>query len=216
MRHLKRHAVPKSWPVTRKGTTFVVRANSNPEKGLPILILLRDLLKVAENRKEVKRALIFKNIQVNGKYAEDEKNTVVLFDVVKIIPFKKNYRMELNEKGKFKVEEISEKDSGQKIAKVVGKKVLKGKISQINLLDGRNFISDIKCSTGDSVLVNFKDKKIEKCIPLKEKAKVIVFAGKHSGKTGEIEEMNKDKKMALINSGNEKINVLLNQLMAIE
>jgi small subunit ribosomal protein S4e len=216
MRHLKRHAVPKSWPVTRKGTKFVVKANSNPEKGLPILVLLRDLLKVAQNRKEVKKALIDKNILINGKYAEDEKNTIVLFDIITLIPSKKNYRLDINEKGKFTLEEISEKDSWKKVSKVIGKKVLKNKKSQINLIDGRNFISDIKCSLGDSVLVNFKDKKIEKCIPLNEKARVIVFAGKHSGKKGEIESINKEQKMASIISEDKKINTLLKQLMVIE
>ena len=51
-RHLKRQATPKNWPVPRKGTTFIVTPNS---KGLPVLILLRDLLKIAKDRSEVKR-----------------------------------------------------------------------------------------------------------------------------------------------------------------
>ena len=52
--HLKRQNTPKSWPIHRKGTKYIVRPQFNPRKGVPILILLRDMLKVAKNRKEVK------------------------------------------------------------------------------------------------------------------------------------------------------------------
>ena len=88
---------------------------------------------------------------------------------------------------------------------------------QLNLNDGGNFLTDSKlsCATNDSVIINFKDKKIEKCLPLKEKANVIVFAGKHSGKIGQIEEI-KERKIAIINCNKNKINVLIKQLMVIE
>jgi ribosomal protein S4E len=93
---------------------------------------------------------------------------------------------------------------------------LKGKKIQLNLIDGRNFISDLECNVGDSVLIKFNDKKIEKCLPLKEKAKVIIFAGKHTGKTGEIEKIKAERKMASVISDQGKINVLLRQLMVTE
>ena len=60
--HLKRQKVPKSWPITRKGTKYLVRPNSDIHSGIPILIILRDMLKIAQNRREVKRAIHEKNI----------------------------------------------------------------------------------------------------------------------------------------------------------
>ncbi len=216
MKHLKRYAVPKSWPVPRKGTTFVVRPKSNIEKGLPILIVLRDVLKIAQNRKEAKKAINSKDVLLNGKIIKDEKNPAVLFDVITIVPANKNYKISLKENGKFGVEEISEKDSGKKVAKIIDKKILKGKKVQINLNDGRNFISDIKCNIGDSLLIDLKNRKIEKCISLKEKAKVLVFAGKHTGKIGEIEKLKLERKMASVNTSQEKINVLIKQFMVVE
>ena len=215
MKHLKRHSVPKTWSVPRKGKTFVVRPKSNLKNGIPMLIVLRDLLKIAQNRKEAKNALHNKNILLNGKYVKDVKNSAILFDVVTNIPAKKNYRIDMTENGKFKLNEIKESEAGMKISKIIDKKMLKDKKIQLNLSDGRNFVSELKCSTGDSALVNFTDKKIEKCIPLREKAPVIIFAGKHAGKKGEIEKINPQMKMASINSGSEKINVLLKQLMVI-
>ncbi|SRR3989344_2374361 len=216
MTHLKRQNAPKSWPIPRKGTTFVVRPNFGFSKGIPLLIILRDMLKIAENKKEVKKAIYMKNIIINGRTARDEKEGIFLFDTLNIIPTKKHYRIILSQKGKFDLEEIKEHESDYKISKIIGKKILKGKEVQLNLSDGRNFLSDIKCKVNDSILINLKNKKIEKCLALRENANVFVFAGKHSGAKGKIEKIDLEKKIASINKGNENINVLIKQFMVIE
>ena len=215
MAHLKRHKVPKNWPISRKGTKYVVRPNFNVEKGIPILIILRDILKVAQIRKEVKKVIRSKHILLNNKIVRDEKNNALLFDTIEIIPFKKYYRVELSDKGKFKVQEIKQSEVDKKISKVVDKKILKGKKTQLNLSDGRNFISDIKCNVNDSVLIDFKKNKIEKCLSLKEGAKVMVFAGKHSGETGTIKSIKPRRKMAGLSVDEKEINVLIKQLMVV-
>ncbi len=216
MKHMKRHAVPKNWPVPRKGTTFVVSPNFGDEKGMPILVILRDVLKIAKTRKEVKKALFSKNILINGKPVKDEKNPAMLLDSITIIPSKKSYRIELTSNGKFTLSEIKENESESKTAKIIGKKILKGKKVQINLNDGKNFLYDKTCKVGDSVLVDLKNKKIQKCLPLKEKSNVLVFAGKHAGTKGELEKIDKKTKIASINKEDGKVNVLIKQLMAVE
>ncbi|MBU1129412.1 MAG: hypothetical protein KJ949_02150 [Nanoarchaeota archaeon] len=214
--HLKRQKAPKNWPTKRKGTTFLVRPNFNPEKGIPILILLRDILEISKNRKEVKKAIHLQAILLNNKKIVDEKNSACLFDVLTIVPAKKSYRVSLSEKGKFIAEEIKESDSKQKIAKIIDKKILKGKKVQLNLSDGKNFISDLKCSVNDSVLIDFSKKKIEKCLPFQEKKKAFVFAGKHSGNQGQINKIDSKSKMAELTVGKKLVNVLIKQLMVIE
>lgn len=216
MSHLKRQKVPKNWPIARKGTAFVVKPISNLRTGLPLLIVLRDMLKVAQNRREVKRALHEKNILLNGKAVREDKESVTLLDVVTIVPAKKNYILKMKDNGKFIVKEIPEKEAGKKATKVIGKKILKGRKVQLNLSDGRNILTEEKCKVNDSVVVNFEKKKIEKCLPLKEKAKIIVFAGKHAGKEGIIEKLDLEKKMASVKSEKDKINVLIKQLMVVE
>ena len=57
--HLKRQEVPKSWPVYRKGTKYVVKPGSALETGVPLLLVLRDMLHIAQNRKEAKRAISY-------------------------------------------------------------------------------------------------------------------------------------------------------------
>ena len=216
MTHLKRQKAPKRWPIPRKGTKYVVRPNFNPQKGVPILIILRDMLKITQNRKEVKRVLYEKKILLNNKLVRDDKNSVLLFDTISIIPSKKYYRITLSKIGKYSLEEIKENELNNKITKVIGKKILKGKKVQLNLRGGSNFISEIKCNIGDSVILNFKDKKIEKCLPLKEKSKVFVFNGKHAGKIGIVRKLKSERKMAGITVGDKEVNVLIKQLMVVE
>ena len=183
---------------------------------MPILVILRDILKVAQNRKEVKRALHLKQILLNGNVVLDEKNSATLFDVITIIPSKKQYRIELTEKGKMKLNEIKETEANKKVAKIINKKILKGKKTQINLSDGRNFISDVKGKVNDSILINLKEKKIEKCLPLEEKKNILVFSGKHAGEKGITNKIDKENKSAEVVIEGKKVNILTKQLMVIE
>jgi len=214
--HLKRQKAPKNWPIYRKGTKYVARPRSDLGNGTSLLIVLRDMLKIVQNKKEAKRAIHFKHILLNNRPARDEKESILLFDVIKIVPEKKSYILNLTEKGKITVSEIKETESVRKVSKIVNKKIIKGGKIQVNLSDGRNFISDMKCNTNDSVLVNFEEKKIEKLIPLREGAEVIVFAGKHAGKKGTIKKIDLEKKMADIKSKEKNINVLTKQIMTIK
>jgi len=211
--HLKRQKVPKNWPIKRKGTAYIVRPNANILNGIPILVALRDILKLAQNRKEVKKAIHSKNLLLNGFPVRDEKNSITLFDTLTLVPSNESYRLSLSEKGKFQIEKINAGEETHKIAKVINKKMLKGKKVQLNLSDGRNFLSDIKCNVNDSVLIDLKKKKIEKCLPLKEKGEVLVFAGKHAGKKANINKIDQVKKMSELTFENKKINVLIKQLI---
>jgi small subunit ribosomal protein S4e len=214
--HLKRQKVPKSWPTPRKGTTFVVGARFNPEGGIPLLIILRDLLKVAQNRREVKRALYAKHILLNNKIAKEERNPALLFDTVTIIPSGKTYRIEISSNGKFEAVEIKKSEAGKKISKITNKRIIKGKKTQLNLLDGRNILSDIKCKVNDSVVLDFETGKIEKCVPLKENAQVTIFGGKHSGEKGTIRELIPERKLAKVEIGGDVKEILIKQMIATE
>jgi len=209
--HLKRQKVPKNWPITRKATKYVVRPNSDINTGLPILIILRNVLKIAQNRREVKKAIHQGNVLLNNRKVRDEKNVAKLFDVITLVPSKKNYQMTLSDKGKFKFEEV--KEINTKIVKIINKKVLKGKKIQLNLSDGKNVLSDIKCNTGDSVIINSKENKIEKVIPMQEKNKALVIAGNHAGKKGIINKIIKERKMVELKTDDKVVNALIKHII---
>lgn len=206
--HLKRKASPKIWPVHKKGTKYIVVPN---EKGLPLLVAIRDMLKVAQDKKEAKKIIHESQVHVNGNVVKDEKYALKLFDVLKLQ--NKNYRLTFLNK-KYSLHEIPEKESKTKIVKIIGKKIMRGKKMQANLSDGRNYILTKECKTGDSALVNLAEKKIEHFIPLKEKSKVFVSSGKHIGKTGTVEKIHNN--LAEIKTDSEKINVNLESLIALE
>ena len=216
MGYLKRQEVPRSWPIPRKGTAYVVKPLSELSNSIPLLIVLRNLLNMAQNRREVKRSLHEKQILLNTRKINDDKASLHLFDTLSIIPLKKSYRVELSKTGKFEINEIKENESTHKIAKIIDKRTLNGKKTQLNLSDGRNFLSDIKCNVNDSVLINLKDKKVEKCLSLKENSKALVISGKHAGEMGTIKNIDKEKKMAKLENKGTEVNVLIKQLIVIE
>lgn len=213
--HLKRQEVPKSWPTYRKGTKYVIRPFSAQGAGVPLLLVLRDMLKLASNRKEAKRAIFLKQILVNVRVPRDEKKPVLLFDTVSVVPSGKSYRLDFTEKGKFTLVEIKPSEANKKTAKIVDKKVLKGKKIQLNLSDGRNLISEIDCGVNDSILIDFKEKGAEKCLPLKTNSRAVVFLGKHVGKRGEIKNIDLQKKNVELEAGNERLNVLIKQIIVV-
>ncbi len=216
MSHLKRQEFPKKWPIGRKGSVYIVKPKFSVNEGVPILIILRDMINLAQNRREVKRIVHLRQVLVNNKAVKDEKSNLLLFDVLNITPLKKCYRLELSDKGKFYLKEIGEKEKDKKIAKVIDKRILKGKKRQVNLSDGRNFLSDIECNLNDSVVINLKEGRIEKRLPLEEKSKVMFFAGKHAGECGEVIGLNIKEKTAKIKVDEQEINILINQLMVVE
>ena len=58
--HLKRLAMPRSWPLPRKTSVWVQKPDPcghSIEKCMPMGIILRDIIGVAHNRREAKKIL---------------------------------------------------------------------------------------------------------------------------------------------------------------
>ncbi len=207
--HKTRNEISNLWPVARKGTRFVVTAIHNKGIGIPILIVLREIMKAGKTRSEVKRIICQEKVKINGKLIKDEKYPLVLFDILELEG--KKYKVIIKNK-KFSLEETK---AEEKVSKVIGKKILKDGKVQINLNDGRNFLSKEKINTGDSVVYNFVDKKIENILSLKDNSNIIVIGGSHIGEEGKIEKINEKDSRAEVKLGKEKLNLDLAMLMAI-
>jgi len=83
-RHQKRLAVPNSWPVERKTNTFTVKAGAGPhgEAGVPLVVLLRDVLGYVDSTKEARYALNNDSVLVNGDAISDEQRPIGMFDIL--------------------------------------------------------------------------------------------------------------------------------------
>ena len=185
--HIKKSEMNKAWPIPRKGRgkRFVAVPSHATSKGISLLFLLRDVLKIARTRKEAKYMTLNGMVKVNNIVRTDENFPVQVFDSVSLEKAKLNYRLEIKNR-KFALQEISAKDAETKIVKIVGKKVLGKNNMQMNLDDGQNILTKEKFSVGDSVVLNSKEKKVVGVLPLKEGAKIEIIAGKHAGEKGKL------------------------------
>jgi len=186
--HLKRSKVPKNWPIARKGTKYITVANHASTIGIPLLVVLRDLIKIVRTKKEAKYVLNNNEIKVNNKVRKNEKFPIQVFDIVQIGKLKKNYKLDIVNK-KLKIVEVPEKEANEKIVKIVGKKILGKDLIQMNLQDGQNFLLKENFNVKDSALVNTKENKVKKILSLKKGAKIEVISGKHAGEKGDLKEI---------------------------
>lgn len=185
MAHIKKSNMPKTWPIRKKGSRFVSKPTHSLSKGISLLFVLRDMLGIAKSRKEARYMTLNGLVKVNHVIRKDEDFPVQILDTINFEESKKNYRLEIVNK-KFSLKEISEEESKTKIVKIIGKKILKSGNIQMNLDDGGNILTKEDFSVGDSIILNTKDSKIEKVLPLKEGSNVEIILGKHAGKKGKL------------------------------
>ncbi|MBI5148391.1 30S ribosomal protein S4e [Candidatus Pacearchaeota archaeon] len=219
MDYLKRLAMPKSWPLPRKKGIgkYITKPKASLERSVTLLVILRDILKIAKIRKEIKKIVHEGEILVNSKKASNERLPVQIFDTIGIPKIKKFYRLNLSKSGRLIVEEINETESHKKICKIVGKNTLKKKKLQLNLNDGRNFFSN-EGHVNDSVVIDLKQNKIIKILHLKEKANVRIINGKMTGTEGIISKIQGEGKKRIIQiiSGKRTIKSTPENMLVIE
>ncbi len=204
--HLKRQLASTKLPIPRKGTKFVVRALSDIENSVPVLIAIRDMLKLARTTKEVKKMLNDNLIKLNGRVVKNYREGIRLFNIFEA---GKSYVLTLLPTGRFFLEESKDK---KRLCKVINKIVLKNGRIQLNLHDGSNIITNDKISVGDSVYLDFEGKLL-KYLTMEKGKDIFVFSGKYIGLKGKIESMEKNK--LEINLENEKKTVLSKQQVAV-
>lgn len=183
--HIKRLAIPKSWPIPKKAHIYATKQRPGAHSvatSLPATIVLRDMLKLCDTAREAKKIVAHRDLVVNGRVVRDAKIPVGLMDVVSVPKTGKNYRAVLSDKGKIAFVEITEQDAKWVLARVEGKTRVPGGKLQLNLSGGRNILIPAnRYSTGDTVKVNLADNEIVGEYALGKGAVVLVISGSHSG-----------------------------------
>ncbi|SEN05989.1 small subunit ribosomal protein S4e [Halorientalis persicus] len=207
-KHQKRLSVPKSWPVERKTETFTVKADAGPhgEAGVPLLIVLRDVLEYADSRKEARYALNQDNVLINGKAVSDEERPVGMFDILAFTEREEYYRVFPGKGGRLALTPIDEESAGSKLGKIVNKQHIPGGEVQLTLHDGQTLTVDEDSEYGgnDSIVVANDDDEIVAHFPYQEGELVTAVAGAHAGDIGRIEEIQ-------ITPGSSENNVIVEQ-----
>ncbi|NLV10111.1 30S ribosomal protein S4e [Halomicrobium mukohataei] len=207
--HQKRLSVPKSWPVERKTETFTVKADAGPhgEAGVPLLIVLRDVLGYADSRKEARYALNNDSVLINGKAVSDEERPVGMFDILAFVERDEYYRVFPGEGGRLALTPIDEDSSQSKLGKIVGKRAVSGDQIQLTLHDGQTLLveEDTDYDGGDSIVVgNDDDDEVVAHFEYEAGALVTAVDGAHAGEIGEIDEIQ-------VTPGSSSNNVLVEQ-----
>jgi small subunit ribosomal protein S4e len=188
--HRLRAEFTKKVPIPRKGTKYVARPLSHLNNSVPVVIAIRDMLKLAITAKEVKEMIKQKLLKINGKEVRDYRESIRLFNILEA---DKLYFLTLTENGRFAFEETKSKE---RICKVINKKILKNKKIQLNLHDGSNVLPKEKININDSVYLDFSGK-ITGHIPFEKGRTCFVISGKYLGNKAKIEELSDKVKLKL-------------------
>ena len=192
-KHQTRLAVPKSWPVERKEETYTTKAAAGPhgEAGVPLLIVLRDVLGYADSKKETRYALDRDSVLVNGSAVSDERQPIGMFDILAFQEREEYYRVFPDEGGRLSLTPIDAESAGSKLGKIVGKKQVPGGDTQLTLHDGQTLLVDDATTYdgNDSIVVSNDAEEIVAHFTYEEGALVTAVSGAHAGRIGTVDEI---------------------------
>ena len=77
-----------------------------------------------------------------------------------------------------------------KLCRIEDKTTIKGGKTQLNLHDGRNFITDGEYKTGDVLVLNVPEQEIKDHIKFESGTIGLITGGKHIGEKGTVKEIN--------------------------
>ena len=198
---LKRKPAPKFWPIHRKELPWIVKPSSGPhslQSCLSLTLVLRDILGVADTRKEGKMILSGSKVQVNGKVRRKDDFPVGLMDVISMPDSNKHYRVMPSHKGLI-LTPISKEEASFKLVRVEDKSTVKNGV-QILLHDGTNRLikvadpknpKEVTYDTFDILKITYPDDQVALTLKTKEGNLAIITGGKNIGKQGKIIEIEK-------------------------
>ena len=196
-RHLKRKPAPAFWPIHRKEYLWTVKPNPGPHpigQSIPLILVLRDMLGVAQRRGEAKAILSGQKVIVDGQVQKEELFPTGLMDVITIPDMEKSYRVLPSEKG-LMLHVVGKDEAGFKICRIENKTVVNGGNVQLNLHDGRSILVKVKepskpaedvFKTLDSVKIGLPSQEILSHLKLSEGAQAVIVGGKNVGKHGKV------------------------------
>jgi small subunit ribosomal protein S4e len=183
--HQKRLSAPKTIKIQRKTKKWVVRTSPGPhnKEAVPLLVIVRDFLEMADTAREAKRIIASGAVLVDGVRRKDYRFPLGLFDVISIPELKKSYRILFDDQGRYIPKEID--DDKLKLYKITGKTIVRGGKEQLNLFDGTNIFAS-GFGVKDSILMELPEKKIVNHLKFEEGVLVMITGGTHAGEMGKL------------------------------
>lgn len=189
--HVSRFHAPKFWMQPPKQKYWAPKPSPGPhpkDKCIPLLIVLRDMLKVADIADEVRKILSLGYVVINGRTIKDRKFPIGMFDIIEIPKINKKWIIIPTPKYLLRPKEIEETIY---IGRISQKKMVKGGKILLGLHNGHNIVlpseEGRKFKRMDSIVYN--GTKIIKHLPLKEGMLAIITEGRRSGLIGRIKKI---------------------------
>lgn len=212
MAWMKRTSSPKWWQIERKTHKFVTTVRGPHSQALPLHVLVRDVLGLADTGKEAKQIITSGKVLVDKRTRKDIKFGVGAMDIIEMPLLKKAWRAV--PKNGLTFVEVDEKEANQKLVRINGKTSVRGGKMQLNLNDGNNILTDKKYSTKDSLIIEIGSHKIIDHIEFKQGNLALVVGGKNDGKVAKINEIDRSNKRVWLGD-KEKFEVPMSNIMMI-
>lgn len=196
-KHLKRIHAPHNWLLSKVGGIWAMKPSQGPHKlreCMPLMVLLRNKLKLALNAKEAKFIVKAKegNIAIDGKIRTDVKYPVGFMDIITITKTQTNYRVVYDCKGRFRLAKISKDDAKFKLCRINKRFMGPKNTPYVNTDDGRTLRfpnPDIK--QFDTIKINLESNTIVDFYKYKQGAHVMITGGNNIGRVGTVEKIEK-------------------------
>ncbi|NIO23264.1 MAG: 30S ribosomal protein S4e [Candidatus Aenigmarchaeota archaeon] len=190
--HMKRFLIPKYWKMGKKEARYSVAPRAGPhrkDRCIPLLVVLRNVLKLSENAREAKKVIKSGEVLVDKKARKDPNYPLGMMDVLEIPSINKAFRVNVDRHG-LVLEGIKPEEAKKKLCRVQNKRVIKGGRFQINLHDGRNILSEKDVyRTNDSLLIELPGQKVLKHFKFDRNSPALIISGKNIGVKGKIKDV---------------------------
>lgn len=188
--HQKRMSMPTSWKVPKKTNKWITATSPGPhtkDASLPLVVVVRDLLKVVDTAKEAKKVLMEGKVLIDGVKRKDLKFPVGLFDIIALPDEGKYYRVLQDTKGRLFLNETDEERAKWKLCRIANKTMIKGGIIQLNLSDGTNILApEGEFKVKDTIKISVPEKKVLQRLEYKIGNLAMITGGRHIGDVGKI------------------------------
>lgn len=184
-KHLKRLPAPRAWKLARKEFVWTYKPRPGPHAALhalPIVMVLREMLGLADTAREAERAIFARSVRVDGRVVTDPKFPVGLMDVITLVPLNAHYRVLLDGRGKLTLVPIDASEAEWKLCRVRDRGTVGGGKEQVRLHDGRAIVSPkAPYPTGTTLKLAIPDQKVLGAMPLAEGHVALLTGGQHAG-----------------------------------
>lgn len=178
-------------------------ATHTKEDSIPLLILLRDYLKIGDKEREITRLLNANHVKVDGKIIKDRRFPVGFMDVLSIDTFDYDFLIIYDKKGKLIAVKNPDENKGIRLLKVTKKTIINKNRLQLGFRNGETILTDKNdIKTSDVVLMKIPDLEIVDVMKMAAGDKVFITGGSHVGEIATIKSIEVKK-----SSGHNMVNL---------